>query len=174
MKINNKGMSLVEIIIVIALISIVTGVIGYNISLAKAKDIEECAKKMTSAIQHCRTVTMGKYDTTITIAYEDNKIVATETMTSVDETGASVVKTDKKVIGKKGLDVTYSVSGGGGGEKSLQTEALILKFNRGNGSLESTNGNDGQFCTKIVISRGAKSRIIEIVPITGRVSLLEN
>ncbi len=174
MKCNNKGMSLVEIIIVVAMMSIILGVAGYGLSLSSTKHIDECAEKLTSAIQHCRTVTMGKNETTITIAYDGSgRVIVTENVTRVDDTGALVTSSNQNIVGKKGLTVTYGVSGIGGGEKSLATEPLTLKFNRGNGSLEATNGSESLLCTKIVVSGNNGSKNIEIVPITGKVTLLD-
>lgn len=174
MKCNNKGMSLVEIIIVVAMMSIILGVAGYSLSLSSTKHIDECAKKMTSAIQHCRTVTMGKNETTITISYDGSgRVVVTENVTRIDDTGAPVTNSNQTIIGKKGLTVTYGVSGIGGGDKSLASEPLTLKFNRGNGSLEATNGVENLLCTRIQISGNGGSRNIEIVPITGKVTLLD-
>lgn len=174
MKCNNKGMSLVEIIIVIGMMSLLIGVAGYSLSLSSTKHIDECAKKLTNAIQHCRTVTMGKNETTITISYDAaGNVIVSENVTRVDNSGTLVTVSDQTVVGKKGLTITYAVSGIGGGEKSLLTEPLTLKFNRGNGSLQATNGSEITLCTKIVVSKDANSKIIEIVPITGKVTLLD-
>ena len=172
MKCNNKGMSLVEIIIVIGMMSIILGVVGYSVAFSSSKHVDECAQKLASAIQHCRTVTMGKNETTITISYDaSGKVVVSENVTRVNSSGALVSSSDQKVVGKKGLEITYSVSGAG--DKSLSSEPLTLKFNRGNGSLEATNGSESALCTKIVVSREFDSKTIEIIPITGKVSLVD-
>lgn len=172
MKCNNKGMSLVEIIVVIGMMSIVLGVVGYSLSLSSSKHIDECAKKITNAIQHCRTVTMGKNETTITISYNaSGNVVVNETVKHVDDTGAIITNNNETIVGKQGLTVTYNISGVG--EKSLSSEPLTLKFNRGNGSLQATNGSETSLCTKIVVSRDANAKNIEIIPITGKVTLVD-
>ena len=42
---DQRGFSMVELIIVIAIMSIMAGVVGYGFSLTNGKPAEECAKK---------------------------------------------------------------------------------------------------------------------------------
>ena len=45
-KTDNKGMSLVEIIVVIAILSLFIGSVSYSINWASGKAAEECAQKL--------------------------------------------------------------------------------------------------------------------------------
>ena len=69
-KTNNLGFSLVELIIVVAIMSLFVGVTGYGLSLSSGKPAEECARKLAACIQHGRTTTMGKYRNIITVSKE--------------------------------------------------------------------------------------------------------
>lgn len=170
---DNKGMSLVEIILVVAILSTMIGVVSYGLSLSGGKSVDECAQKITSAIQHARTNTMGKNKTTITITQDASKgVVATESIWTLAEDRSGLTQTDNvRVVGKKGLSIKYSVSGAGDVELTSGS-SLTLEFDRGSGELITTNGSNSALCTSITVSKGGKSKTIEIIPITGKVSIL--
>ena len=59
-KTDNKGMSLVEIIVVIAILSLFIGSVSYSINWASGKAAEECAQKLAYNLKQARTMAMGK------------------------------------------------------------------------------------------------------------------
>jgi len=173
MKCNNKGFSLVELIIVIAMMVVLVSAVGYGVSLASSKDVEQCAQSMMSSIQHCRTVTMGKNMTTITISYDgDGTVIATENVTKVkDDRTLDISSSSTKKVGKKGLQVKYNLSGGG--DVLLSTTPLTLEFDRGCGALLKTNGSETNLCTTITISDNNTTKTIVITPLTGKVEKVD-
>lgn len=72
-KKDNRGVSLVELIIVIAIMSIIIGMTGYGLSLVSNKPVDECAKKIEMALNRNRTNAMGKKEAYIEF-YLDNKL----------------------------------------------------------------------------------------------------
>lgn len=49
-QIGNKGMSLVELIVVVAILAIFTGGITYSMNWASGKAAEECAQKLAYSL----------------------------------------------------------------------------------------------------------------------------
>lgn len=70
---NNKGISLVEILIVVAIMSIAVGGSGVGLSLAYSRDAEKCAKTIDAALENTRMLSMSRKGTfTMEIDLENN------------------------------------------------------------------------------------------------------
>ena len=172
MRHNNKGMSLVEIVTVVAILSLLVGIVSYGFSLSSSRDVDTCAQKLSSSIQHTRTVTMGKNKTTITIKYKDEKIVVNEFVQIRKDDGTLVPNNKETVLGKKGVTLRYTLEGGS--ELVLAaTDSLELEFDRGSGALLKTriNGTEVALCKGLRVVRGSKNATIDIVPLTGKVTV---
>lgn len=172
---DNRGMSLVEIIIVVAIMSTFIGVMGYGISMISGKPAEECAQKLLSVIQHTRTITTGKQDTTITIFMDSEERIVTKEVSVrlLDNDGNTTTEERESVAGAKGVSVICTMSDGST-VNITGTNTVELKFDRGSGALRSTrvNGIDNStVCTLITISKGDKIRYITITPVTGKLDL---
>lgn len=57
---QNDGMSLVEILIVVAILSVVVGMAGISISLLYSRDAERAAKSMNTMLEQCRMYCMSR------------------------------------------------------------------------------------------------------------------
>lgn len=154
---RNRGMSLVEIIVVVAIMSILIGVGGYGLSLSSGKPAEECARKLASEIEYAKMATMGKYRTTIKITSEDEgkEVWVEETSYTVDEDGNRLEQLERKKVG--------------GGVK-IECEGLelgeVFEFNRASGALEGKTGT-----VVIHISKANTRRKITIYGLTGKIAL---
>ncbi|MBQ8598368.1 MAG: type II secretion system protein [Lachnospiraceae bacterium] len=70
---NNKGISLVEILIVVAIMSLAVGGSGVGLSLAYSRDAEKCAKTIDAALENTRMLSMSQKGTfTMEIDLENN------------------------------------------------------------------------------------------------------
>ena len=159
-KQDNRGMSLVEIIIVVAIMSIFIGTVGYGLSMISGKPAEECGQKLLSALQHTRTITMGKKDTTITIFMDAEERIAVKEVAVklLENDGNTTTEERESVVGAKGVAVICTMSDGST-VNITGTNMVELKFDRGSGALRSTrvNGIDNStVCTLITISKGDK------------------
>ena len=59
-KRNNKGLTLIEILVVIAIMSIAVGGAGVGLSLAYSRDAEKCAKSINAALENARMLAMSQ------------------------------------------------------------------------------------------------------------------
>ncbi len=166
-KTDNKGMSLVEIIVVIAILSLFIGSVSYSINWASGKAAEECAQKLAYNLKQARTMAMGKNSTTITVKKDEAGNIITE-MKLVTDTGDAATTTSTKV-GNRSVSVRFD---DGFSESELGTGGVVFVFDRASGALKTLNGAEANTASpKFTVSKGSTRRTIEIVPITGRISV---
>lgn len=166
-KRDNRGMTLVELIIVIALMSIVIGITGYGLGLVTKKPVDECAKKIEMALNRNRTNAMGKKECYIEFYMDNNRVTMYEYM--VDASGN--VQTSTAVIGA--ADVKMRLFYQDGSTVDLDGTHRRIAFTRDSGSLSDVYGT---ICTKIAVYKGDYSsttniRTIELEELTGKVTM---
>ena len=126
---RNKGMSLVEIIVVVAVMSVLIGVMGYGLSLSSGKPAEECARKLVSEIQQARMAAMGKNRTAITIRADnggqDGVWVDLKSWTVADDGSTVEQPVETKKVGSK---------------VNIDCNDLTLEFDRASGALVGETG----------------------------------
>ena len=59
-KSNNQGFSLVEMIIVIAIMAIMITTVGLSLSLVSGRKVKKCAEEIVSTIERTRVLSLGK------------------------------------------------------------------------------------------------------------------
>ena len=69
MKKDNRGLSLVEVIIVITIMAVLGGLMTMGISAGVSKPAEECAEKLEAALNNARITTMGKQSVELEFCY---------------------------------------------------------------------------------------------------------
>jgi prepilin-type N-terminal cleavage/methylation domain-containing protein len=160
-KLNNKGVSLVELIVVMAIMSVLIGTVSYGISFSSGKQAEECARKIESTLEAMRTASIGKYEITGVLSYDENRgYVFTETVkiNSNDTTGT----TTETIVGNKNVKVYF---GDGSADTELTaSNSITFQFSRSTSGL--TEG-----CTNLKITKANKTMNIEIAKLTGKVSI---
>ena len=165
MRNNNKGFSLVELIIVVALIALFTGIAGYGMSLSSGKAADECARKLASSIQRARTSSMGKNETNIKIWKNADGVWVQETVILADkDTGGAgeTVVHDAVKVGEKNLSVLFQ-----GGDLP-DVPGVTFKFDRSSGALREHDSDSELLFT---IAKSSNTKKVKIVPLTGKVTV---
>lgn len=70
---NNKGLSLIELIVVVAILGVFAGTVGFSIRMINSARTSSCAKDINSALDYVKTRTMSKEDPTYLIIYRSTK-----------------------------------------------------------------------------------------------------
>lgn len=163
---NNKGMSFIEIIIVVAIMSIAIGVGGYGLSMVSGRAAESCARNITSSLQHVRTLSMGKYATYAKLykSDADGKIYIEVYQRVKEEEGYTAVR--NALVGDSTVEVICdgAVLGSGG---------VLIGFDRSTGALVTEVGGDKTTSAvgQISVSKAHTTMYVLIEAVTGKVTV---
>lgn len=176
-KKDNRGMSLVEIILVITLMTIVASAAGYGLNLISKKPVQECAKKVEIVLNQNRTNSMGKKVAYLEFYMVGNRVAVKEYSQSARE--SAVQPGTEAVIGAADvkLHFFYKDAAGNVTEKILEEGAVRedgtplsvrVEFKRDSGSLKAES--DGSVLDRIEVEKGYV-KTVSIDKLTGKVTL---
>ncbi len=166
MRKDNRGLSLVELVIVIAILAVVGSLVTMGLSAATSKPAEECAKKIATTLNSARMSTMGKQSVAINLYKKGDYIYADEVVNGV------ITKTSQ--VSSKGVQVEYKLEGGGYQTLGDASNKLSLSFKRSTGGFNKpTVGGtaEGAYCVEIRVSKGTRTNILNLAYLTGKVTV---
>lgn len=153
---GNKGITLIEILVVLAIIAIAAGGAGIGISLAYSRDAEKCAKTINAALENTRMLSMSKKGNfTMELNMESNKLYiksSEETEPVLEEELQSRVKLflpDDE--GKTSLTVRFDKS----------TGKVFDMSSENNGILRITSENNSGKRATVVLVKGTGKHYVE-------------
>jgi len=156
-KIDNKGLSLVELLIVVAILAVLGGVALTGMSLLTSRPVDECAKKIQIALEGSRNTTMGKYSGYVEFTADSNGVFVQEYINGV-------ANGDKIRIGQSGVSVTAATTTD---SKTFDSTAYRVEFKRADGSLKAPTDGPISF----TVTNGSRTIIVTVDKMTGRVDL---
>lgn len=159
MKKDNRGLSLVELIIVISIMVILTGLVTVSVGMATKKPADECIAKVYSTLQNLRVSTMGKYN-----AYAElyvgsgDQIYIKETLV-YDDTGnkSEIVR----IVGAKGVTITVD-----GTNLTSSSTPVRIEYDRSSGAFKTAPN-------QIYASKGDRSLGIKLNHNTGKMEKID-
>lgn len=151
---KNAGFSLVEIIVVIAIMAVLVGMTSVGISLMFSRDAEKCATEIEGGLDKLRAYSMskkGKWYMEIKQEVSDNNIY----MTIYRDEGSGYEIFEQENLGSRA---------------SLISGYITIEFNKANGSVSKVNGSAPGDITQIKLeaNRTNKSETVNLVTLTGR------
>lgn len=156
---ENKGFSLVELVVTIAIMAVLTTVGVLSFGLVTGRQIISCAEEMEGCIGETKMQAMSRANAELEIFVKADGVYANMSLN-----GAAGI--DEK-IGKTNISVKYKTSAGA--EVTLtETERLVISFDRASGAFKFPGLGAGVNCTEITISGGSRTRKIVLVPQTGK------
>ena len=158
--IDNRGMSMIELLAVIAIMAVLLGTATNIVGYLSGKQARQCAYKMDSILTETRMETMGKStgekeSVYLTIKNDNGKIYAVQNIKSDEK--STLIGNSVKIVAK---DVK-------GSEMELSNGTYFnVYFNRATGALYDEAYN---YC-EMRISQGKHTYVVSIVPTTGKIS----
>ena len=159
-KTKNAGFSLVELIIVVAILGILVGSGVSMMGLIAGKDAKQAQANVSSVLGKARIETMSKKSLKLEI-YRETADGAYFWRYIVD----GVTDATAEKIASKKVEISYTDTNGTT-HNIMPGASLILQFDRSSGALKPFSS--GSYCNGIIFKQGTTERKIEIYPATGR------
>lgn len=162
MKKDNRGMSLLELVVVIAIMAVLVGTIGIGIKLISGKPADECANKLKAVLQNNRVTTMGKLDARLNVYADAGGVYVTEIIDGNSTTSR---------IGDAGVVIEYRVTGDPEGSyTTLGSTPLEISFSRASGAFNPLPGTS-TYVLEIRVIKADVIRTLQLSTHTGKITL---
>ena len=160
---NNKGFTLVELIVVILVLGVVSGITALSINLIGSSSARQCATQMDALISKSRVSSLSHTEKIyINLYMLDGKVVG-------DYYENGVRLSSKELSGRR---VAVScVVGGVVSNLGNSSNPLKLSFNHSTGALNPNTADGSYYCTEINVLGGSRLYTITIAPLTGHHSI---
>ena len=167
MRQDNRGISLVEVMVVIAIIAVLGGVGIWGINALTGRPAQQCSQKIVYSLERHRTTATGKVSALYELCEKDSKIYVREWVSNgSNPIDTSAAPSSEIQIGAVGVTVEYTV-GSDPTRNNIRDFPLRLSFDRSSGSFKPLAG--GGYCKKIYVSSGGREYSVTLVPLTGKV-----
>jgi prepilin-type N-terminal cleavage/methylation domain-containing protein len=160
---NNRGFSLVELIVVLALMVVFSASVLTISGIMNGRQAKQCREELLSKLDGVRTTTLGKRTATATIQ-KGTKGYSLVISTTLAEGGSSTDKTYKLDSGKVTL---YYSTNSDGSDKQEISAPLKIEFDRASGALKAQG--DGTYIRHIYAEQNGKVYGIRLYPETGKI-----
>ncbi len=169
-KLNNMGYSMVELIIVMAIIAAIMSTVFFSIILIFSANAKSTANDIQRAIGDCKVTTMGRSAAYMEL-YRDasNDNVYTK-MYIWDNSAVDYVESEEQKVGPKRVTVEYSTDGVNKTELAAGDRIAIF-FDRASGGFITGTTKDGishPIYKAIFVEGGSKHYRIELTELTGK------
>lgn len=172
MKNDNKGFSLVELVIVVSIIAILIGIGVRNFGVLSGYHSRECMSKISDTLTACRMNCFSKStsntdsanlpasgDTYVEYSYENKNIYATQYVKGVAGQKERLSKGNKTIV-------TFTFDDGTTTVLNSEGQKIQIGFNRSTGALIKSNG---KLTNMIKIETGTRERYVYLETKTGKI-----
>ncbi len=166
MKKNNAGFTLVEVMVVVAILAVCTGIIGLSTSAVSSTRAKSCANEICSLLSECRFDSMSRSGTRYVRIYAADDGIHAALYTDEDGSGdeySSALVSDE-IIGSARLAVSCSIDGGDAAP--LDSAGVCIAYARSTGAQLSAGASTG-VCSSIAVTGGSMTYILTLYPSTG-------
>ena len=157
---KNRGFSLIELVVAIAILGIALTVGGYALSAISLANAKNCATEIKSSLEKTRmqacSTDKGSSNATLSL-YRDSsgKVVISKSYEGTP-----------KEIGGKAVTVKYRVGGVGNPYQDLDTTPIVFGFNRSTGGFSAASTVDS-----IQITSGGRTYTLTCYSLTGKIKM---
>lgn len=157
MKTDHCGFTLVELVVVIAIMGILAAVMAISTSIIPASRAKSCTSRINASLDRCRVgcLTHGE-NTYMTLSINNDGQIEIKYYENAANTNP--VPTDTTVLSSGGVTVT------GGGAALTTANAIKISFARSTGALHEPVASENY---ALAITGGSRTYTINIVCATG-------
>ncbi len=170
---NDRGFSLVELVVVIAIMAVLAGLVTIGVSVLNGRQAKECRDELESKLENVRVQTMGKRTVTAKLYETANGGYALTVTSALETDGSDAASTDYS-LGGKSCEIYYSC------EKDatyatatdlmpVDSSGLEIEFDRASGAQKELSS--GVYVYHIFVVQGSKVYGIRFYPETGKMEL---
>ncbi|MBD5506548.1 MAG: prepilin-type N-terminal cleavage/methylation domain-containing protein [Lachnospiraceae bacterium] len=160
---DNRGYSLVELIIVIALIALIISTVFYSLIMVFSANAKSCANDIQRAIADCKVTTMGRSSAYMELYRDTDQHVYTRMY--VRDSSGTYVPSEPQEVGSSRVYVAYTPKGGVETELTAGNK-IEIRFDRANGGF--TKDGSGNIYEKLHVVGGSKNYEIVLTELTGK------
>ena len=159
---KNKGVTLIELIVVIGIMGVVAGLIGLSLVVVSRQRVSSAASDIKGQFQTAQTIALSKDDCYVKIEKNSSDEVVFTTYSSLEK------KLDTCAIDKRIEVKIYA----GSNEVNLSSGPVIMKYERQTGGFEypTQNGSTLGKITRIVFGTGKREIVLRLNKATGKVT----
>ena len=160
---DNSGFTLVELLVVLAIISILTGMAVLSFSVVGNADVNKAARNYSSILSKARTESMAKGTDAgqLNLIYENNRLyywIGTE--------DASTAVKEEVCSSMIDVSLAYDANGIPSAADFVSGQIYTIRFST-SGMVEPMDPSSNTFLSKVVFSRG--NRTVEtVLYLTGK------
>ncbi len=174
---KNAGYTLLEMIVVVAILAVGLTIVGMSINTIFSLELKQCAKEIHSELGKEKVAAMTRSGDVYMRLYKTNS-------------GIYIDKYENDTLIEQGIEVgsakitVTSYIGTSPTGTALDADGIVISFNKSNGSFKkagqaralfdsaySPNPATDAYYSKLVISSGGTSRTIVLWPDTGKFSI---
>ena len=163
---NNKGYSLLEAIVIIAILGVLTGFMATSSGLFDGRRVKACADSVSSLLDKVRLANLGKDEVTLTIYKDTDQAIKAKIVTKIMSRNDSITKTFIEDVSNDNVEMSYSTDISGSSENPAGAAGMVFNFNRNTGAIKDTSPNGIQ-C--IILRKGNAEKKIKIYAATGKI-----
>lgn len=163
---NNKGYSLLEAIVIIAILGVLTGFMATSSDLFDGRRVKACADSVSSLLDKVRLANLGKDEVTLTIYKDTDQAIKAKIVTKIVSRNDSIEKTFIEDVSDDNVEMSYSTDISGSAENPAGAAGMVFNFNRNTGAIKDTSPNGIQ-C--IILRKGNAEKKIKIYAATGKI-----
>ena len=163
---NNKGYSLLEAIVIIAILGVLTGFMATSSGLFDGRRVKACADSVSSLLDKVRLANLGKDEVTLTIYKDTDQAIKAKIVTKIVSRNDSIEKTFIEDVSDDNVEMSYSTDISGSAENPAGAAGMVFNFNRNTGAIKDTSPNGIQ-C--IILRKGNAEKKIKLYAATGKI-----
>lgn len=160
---DNSGYSIIELVIVLAIIAIIMSTVFYSIILIFSANARSCANNIQRSIGDCKVTTMGKADAYMILSRDDNGVY---TQVFVKESDGTDTVEERNKVGSNKVEVGYIVKDSDDEIPLMPGDSIEIRFDRSSGGFKA--GASGVLYKKLYVRGGSKNYGIFLTELTGK------